>query len=192
MLTGANSGGKSTLLRALGVATLMAQSGMFVCASDWEGSVRTGVFTHFVRDEDDSMTSGRLDDELVRLRAVVGALSPGGLVLLNETFASTDEAEAAELGVEAVDGLAAAGVEVALVTHQYALAARLVRDPGRLFLRAGRTEDGSRTFRLLPGTALRTSFAEDLYARAGPWPGGATAAAGAPDGADEPSAPASS
>lgn len=192
VLTGANSGGKSTLLRALGVATLMAQSGMFVCASDWEGSVRTGVFTHFVRDEDDSMTSGRLDDELVRLRAVVGALSPGGLVLLNETFASTDEAEAAELGVEAVDGLAAAGVEVALVTHQYALAARLVRDPGRLFLRAGRTEDGSRTFRLLPGTALRTSFAEDLYARAGPWPGGATAAAGAPDGADEPSAPASS
>ncbi|GAB2579233.1 DNA mismatch repair protein MutS [Microlunatus antarcticus] len=195
VLTGANSGGKSTFLRAVGVATLMAQSGMFVCGSDWTSSVRSGIFTHFVREEDATMASGRLDDELVRLRRIVVALRPDGLVLLNETLASTNESEAADLGVEAVDGLVAAGVQVVLVTHQYALAAKLGGGPDRLFLRAGRADDGRRTFQLLPGPPLRTSFADDLYARMGPWPedsargpaGGPAGGSPGPGAADDPS-----
>ena len=170
----------------------MAQSGMFVCADGWTASVRTGVLTHFVREEDASMASGRLDDELDRLRTVVDALGPGGLVLLNETFASTDEAEAAELGTELVDGLVAAGVQVVLVTHQYALAHALDRGHDRSFLRAERTDDGRRTFRLLPGLPLRTSFAEDLYDRLGPWPPGTTEEPAVTAGAKRAGRPASS
>ena len=36
-------------------------------------------------------------------------------------------------------------------------------DPGMLFLRAERRPDGHRTFRLLPGEPLPTSYGEDLY-----------------------------
>jgi len=64
MITGANSGGKSTLLRSIGLAQLMTQCGMFVGAEAFRANVGKGLFTHFIREEDDSMTSGKLDEEL--------------------------------------------------------------------------------------------------------------------------------
>ncbi|HUB70603.1 MAG TPA: hypothetical protein VL984_09285 [Acidimicrobiales bacterium] len=57
MMTGANQGGKSTLLRALGLAQLMLQSGMFVPALSFRANVCDGVFTRFKREEDATMTS---------------------------------------------------------------------------------------------------------------------------------------
>ena len=67
IITGANSGGKSTFLRSVGLAQLMMQCGMFVTADTYRASVCDGVFTHFIREEDASMTSGRLDEELGRI-----------------------------------------------------------------------------------------------------------------------------
>jgi hypothetical protein len=51
------------------------------------------------------------------------------------------------------------------VTHMYDLAGRYYaeHDPGTLFLRAERRPDGHRTFRLMPGEPLPTSYGEDLY-----------------------------
>ena len=43
MITGANQGGKSTLLRSLGVAQLMMQSGMFVGAQSFRRRLRGGL-----------------------------------------------------------------------------------------------------------------------------------------------------
>jgi DNA mismatch repair ATPase MutS len=55
MITGANQGGKSTFLRAMGQAQLMAQAGMFAPAQALSVSVCSGVFTHFKREEDATM-----------------------------------------------------------------------------------------------------------------------------------------
>ena len=66
IVTGANSGGKSTFLRSVGVAQLMMQCGLFVTAKSYRADVARGIFTHFIREEDSGMTSGRLDDELRR------------------------------------------------------------------------------------------------------------------------------
>jgi DNA mismatch repair ATPase MutS len=46
MITGANQGGKSTMLRSLSLAQLMMQSGMFVGAQTFRANVSAGVFTH--------------------------------------------------------------------------------------------------------------------------------------------------
>jgi len=62
MTTGANRGGKSTLLRSVGLAQLMMQCGMFVAASWLRSSVCDSVFTHFRREEDAEMKSGKLDE----------------------------------------------------------------------------------------------------------------------------------
>ena len=45
IITGANSGGKSTFLRSAGLAQLMMQCGMFVAAGSFRASVCKRVFT---------------------------------------------------------------------------------------------------------------------------------------------------
>lgn len=165
VITGANQGGKSTFLRSLGCAQLMMQCGMFVAARSFASACTTAVHTHFKREEDESMAMGKFDEELSRMSLLVDRIRPGALVLCNESFSSTNEREAALVGGDVVLGLLHSGVRVHLVTHMYALAQRLSDEaPGSWFGRADRLEDGRRTFEIVPGAPLRTSFAEDLYA----------------------------
>lgn len=81
MVTGANQGGKSTFLRSVGIAALMMQCGMFVPARSFVATVYRGVFTHYRRAEDTTMTSGKLDEELGRMSAIVDVIHPGSLLL---------------------------------------------------------------------------------------------------------------
>jgi len=165
MMTGANRGGKSTLLRALGLAQVMMQCGMFVPADAYRTSLCDGVFSHFKREEDAAMKSGKLDEELARMSAIVSLLTPNSLVLLNESFASTNEREGSEIGRQIVRALLTAGIRVFYVTHLFDLAASFhAEEPAKaLFLRAERLVGGERTFRLVEATPLPTSFGEDLF-----------------------------
>lgn len=168
VVTGANGGGKSTFLRSAGVAQLMMQAGMFAAASSFTADVRDAVFTHFRREEDAGMDSGKLDEELSRMSTVPDRLTPGGMVLFNESFAATNEREGSEIARQVVGALRDCGVKVFTVTHLYDFAHTLhtlhTRHPhGTVFLRAQRWPDGTPTFRLEPGEPLPTSFGEDLY-----------------------------
>jgi hypothetical protein len=165
MITGANHGGKSTFLRSAGLAQLMMQAGMFVPAESFTASVSTGVFTHFKREEDATMEMGKLDEELDRMSAIAGQISAGGLLLCNESFASTNEREGSEIARQVIRSLTEAGIRIIFVTHMYDLAGRYyaAHDPAALFLRAERRADGQRTFRVPPGEPLPTSYGEDLY-----------------------------
>ncbi len=169
MITGANSGGKTTLLRAIGLAQLMMQCGMDVCATSYRASVCNGLFTHFAREEDHSMEHGRFDEELSRMRTIAERLSPGAMVLFNEPFAGTGESEGSVIAHEVVRALVGSGIRVVFVTHLYDLAARLfLENPASaLFLRAERRDDGVRTFKVREGAPLPTSYGTDLYERIG-------------------------
>ncbi len=173
IITGANSGGKSTFLRSAGLAVLMMQCGMFVTAAALRASVSTGVVTHFIREEDPEMVSGRLDEELRRLSAIADRLGPHCLVLFNESFAATNEREGSEIGRQVVRALLEADIRVFFVTHQFDLADGFSRQlpDSTLFLRAPRQPDGRRTFRLVVADPLPTSYGEDIYYRIGGWLG---------------------
>jgi len=165
VITGANQGGKSTFLRSLGVAQLMMQAGMFVAAGEFDASLCSGLYTHFKREEDASMERGKFDEELARMSEIAGWVRPGALLLFNEPFASTNEREGSEIASQIVCALLEKRIQVAIVTHMYALASALkAANAGQsTFLRADRRDDGSRTFRLVLGEPLRTSFGMDLY-----------------------------
>jgi DNA mismatch repair ATPase MutS len=167
MITGASRGGKSTFLRSMGVAQLMMQCGMFVSAQSFRANVCDGVFTHFKREEDTSMKSGKLDEELIRMSSIVDNISPNSMVLLNESFASTNEREGSEIARQIVRAMLETGVKVCYVTHLFDLAQGFHRAKmdAALFLRAERLAAGRRTFRLVEGEPLPTSYAEDLYRR---------------------------
>ena len=164
-ITGANRGGKTTFLRAIGVAQLLFQAGLFVPAAAYRAGVRRGVFTHFVRPEEAERERGKFLEELARMDALVEAMRPGSLLLLNESFASTNEREATLVAEGLVRALAEAGVRVAYVTHLHRLAAGFCQAGRALCLRAERGPEGARTFRIRPGVPRATAHADDLYRR---------------------------
>jgi DNA mismatch repair ATPase MutS len=167
IITGANQGGKSTFLRSIGLAQLMMQCGMFVPATSFCANVCTGLFTHFRRKEDISMKSGKLDEELSRMSIIVDTLKPHALLLLNESFAATNEREGSEIAKQIIRALVEKHVKVFFVTHLYEFAHdcydKHLEDA--LFLRAERQTDGKRTFKIVEGEPLHTSYGEDLYQR---------------------------
>lgn len=165
VVTGANQGGKSTCLRSIGIAQIMMQCGMFVPAAWFEGCLYRNIFTHFTRREDQSMNSGRLDEELRRMDGIVRHVTRDSLVLLNESFATTTEKEGSVIAMELVSALYEGGVTVGMVTHLLAFAQELYeeREAPMVFLSAQRREDGTRTYRMVEQAPENTSFGLDLY-----------------------------
>ena len=123
---------------------------------------------------------------------VAAHITPGAMLLCNESFASTNEREGSEIARQIVRAMRGAGIRVFFVTHLYDLARGCYADPGpsALFLRAERQPDGRRTFRLVVGEPLPTSHGQDVYAEvfgvqagaAPPPEGGAAAPEAAPPG----------
>jgi DNA mismatch repair ATPase MutS len=167
IITGANQGGKSTFLRSVGLAQLMMQAGMVVTASIYRASICDGVFSHFKREEDPTMTRGKLEEELNRMSEIADQIAPNSLLLCNESFASTNEREGSEIARQVIRAMVEANVTVFFVTHLYDLADSLhdQQPATTLFLRAERHPDGQRTFRMTPGKPLPTSYGQDSYRR---------------------------
>ncbi|MGH6877143.1 MAG: MutS-related protein [Rhizomicrobium sp.] len=165
VVTGANQGGKSTFLRSVGIAQVMMQCGMFVTAESFRSGVCSGIFTHYRREEDIEMKSGKFDEELERMSDIVDHVTRDSMVLLNESFATTNEREGSEIGRQVITALSDNSVRVVCVTHLYEMARELYERNGKnlLFLRAERKADGTRTFRMIEGEPLPTSHGPDLY-----------------------------
>ncbi len=167
IITGANQGGKSTFLRSIGLAQLMMQCGMFVPAESFCANVCLSLFTHYKRKEDATMKSGKLDEELGRMSEIVDKLTPHAMVLLNESFAATNEREGSEIARQIMNALVEKRIQVFFVTHLYEFAHGFYdkKMESAMFLRADRQTDGRRTFKLFEGEPLQTSYGEDLYNR---------------------------
>lgn len=160
---GANRGGKTTFLRSIGLAQLMMQVGLFVSASSARIPVASGIFTHFRKSEDKTLERGKFEEELQRMNDIVRALRSGSLLLMNESFSSTNEYEASEVAYEILRALRDSGVRTFYVTHMHGLATKFLEDPAVAFMVAERLENGERTFRILEGRPVNTSHAVELY-----------------------------
>jgi DNA mismatch repair ATPase MutS len=165
IITGANQGGKSTFLRAIGLAQLMMECGMFVPAESFSANVCDGLFSHYKREEDVTMKSGKLDEELRRMSDIVDHVRPNSMVLFNESFAATNEREGSEIARQIVSALVEKRIKVFFVTHLYEFSHSLFdkKMNNALFLRAERETKGRRTYKLTEGDPLDTSYGEDSY-----------------------------
>jgi DNA mismatch repair ATPase MutS len=165
MITGANQGGKSTLLRSIGLSQLMMQCGMFVPAESFTANICDLLVTHYKREEDIGMKSGKLDEELSRMNVIIDHLTPNSVLLFNESFAATNDREGSEIASQIVSALLEKNIKVVFVTHLFEFAHRFfMRNLDKaIFLRAERKDDGTRTFKLTKGQPLQTSFGVDLF-----------------------------
>lgn len=176
ILTGPNSGGKTTYLRSVGVAHVLFQTGLFVPAMSARLSPADAIFTHFPALE--TRQQGRLAEEAIRLRDLFQHMTEHSLVLLNETFSSTSSGEALYLAQDVLCALRAIGVRAVFATHLSELAEHIpnmeaaVSGSSRLVsLVAGvrLSDDGQAvpTFEIAPGLPLGRSYAQEIARRHG-------------------------
>ena len=166
-ITGANGGGKSTFLRAVGLAQVMLQAGMFVAAErlSAERSIERPHPLHARGGRRDGARQARTRSSAGCAR-VIDACSPASLVLLNESLSSTNEREGAEIARQVVTALADSGVRVWFVTHNHQFAADLHRAGGPASASSAPSvgEGDERSFRIMEGPPEATSHGMDLYA----------------------------
>lgn len=176
ILTGPNSGGKTTYAQAVGLAQVMFQAGMCIPARYARMSPVDTIQTHFPRQE--TGQQGRLAEEAGRLREVFGKVTSHSLVLLNETFASTSSGEALYLAQDILCALRAVGVRAIYATHLVELAehrqdveAAIEGDSRLCSLVAGvkLLDDGTAepTYQITRDEPLGRSFAQEIARRHG-------------------------
>lgn len=170
ILTGPNSGGKTTYLRSVGIAQVLFQAGLAIPAHAARISPVDSILTHFPALE---TGQGRLAEEAARLRAVFEQASNHSLVLLNETFSSTAPGEALYLAQDVLCGLRAIGVRAIYATHLVDLADHLdeieqtVTGTSAVFCLIAAVQlngDGQavRTYRIERGRPFGRSYAQEI------------------------------
>jgi DNA mismatch repair protein MutS2 len=169
LVTGPNSGGKTRLLQAVGIAQLLAQSGLFVPAASGRLALAPGLVVSLIQETTADQAEGRLGMELLRIRSLFERLPPGAVVILDELCSGTNPSEGEEIFELVVRMLTRLRPQAFITTHFLAFAARLERE-GKIadlrFLQVELSDDHQPSYQFVPGVA-RTSLAGHAAARLG-------------------------
>jgi DNA mismatch repair protein MutS2 len=131
LISGPNTGGKTVLLKALGLFHAMAQSGIPIPAG--QGTVLLLVDDIFADVGDEQSIEASLSTfsaHLRNLRAILAAATSDSLVLIDELGSGTDPAEGAALGAAILEDLTMRGARTIATTHLGALKDLPVTVPG--------------------------------------------------------------
>lgn len=122
VITGANTGGKTTYLKAAGVLQFFAQLGMKVPAAHATVSPAGAIVTMFSRAEDDDEIFSRFQTEVLSTLELLESLTGNALVLLNEPFTSTSPEDGVKFCRRLMSVVLKLGARCILVTHFFDLA----------------------------------------------------------------------
>ena len=162
-LTGANGGGKTTYLRAVGVSAVFLLWGCPMPCHAAEVHPPSCLFTHFPRDERFE-SKGRSFDEVDRVNEILAAADGNSMALFNETYSATSEDKAVSMTQELAQKLYDSKIFGLYITHQHGLA-----DHGVPFLNVviDREDNNRRTFKVERRRAVSGSFARDVLKKYG-------------------------
>ncbi len=156
VLTGPNSGGKTRLLQAIGLAQLLGQSGLYVPAAAANLPLVSGLAVSLIERETADQAEGRLGREMIRIRKVFASLRPPALVIFDELCSGTNPSEGIEIFLLVLRLLERFGAVAFLSTHFLEFARGLALQPevaGLEFLQVEVDAAQRSTYQFIPGVA---------------------------------------
>ncbi|HBN86346.1 MAG TPA: hypothetical protein DDZ89_21185 [Clostridiales bacterium] len=177
ILTGPNQGGKTTYLKAMGMAQIFFQGGLYVPSEKAEMAPVQNIATHFLKREGKVYGEGRLGEELKELSRLVRTLTSKDLLLMNESVSCTSAYDGLIIAKNVVRSFRDIGVKTIYSTHIHELSKetdslnQLSKSPNYVVsLIAGVMDTDNqvvRTFKIKEGKSDGRSYAFDIVERNG-------------------------
>ena len=162
-LTGANGGGKTTYLRSVAINLILFLGGMPIFARDADIYPFSSIYTHFPKDERFAQT-GRLHEEMIRTKEILGECDNDAFILFNETFSGTDDKKGFELLLETANELKERNIGGLYVTHFHEISDTSFPILGVII---DKDDENRRTFKISLKNDEKCSYAHDILVKYG-------------------------
>ena len=117
LLYGTNAVGKTSLIRALGITTIMAQAGLFVPCSSFQFSPYRYIFTRILGNDNMFKNLSTFMVEMYELRTILRLADDRSLVLGDELCSGTESVSATSIFVAGIKHLQAKKSSFIFATH---------------------------------------------------------------------------
>ena len=122
LLYGINSSGKSNLMKAIGLAVIMAQSGLFVAAEKFQFTLYSSLFARITGNDNIFKNLSSFSLEMTELNAILNRTGPKTMVIGDEICRGTEAISANSIVAATIIKLAKTGSTFIFATHLHEIA----------------------------------------------------------------------